>query len=351
MREGRTNPYYYYLITAPWCSLVFMSLPTSPDSSDALPSSVEVQSPPASNVGNAEPAETGEAWGHYSVMRDECVAALDLQPGGLYLDATLGAGGHSRAILIADPTVKVVGLDCDARALAIAQERLAEFGDRFQPVRSNFSKFEPEAHGFEPASFNGILADLGVSSMQFDTPERGFSFRHEAPLDMRMDDRQELTAADIVNTWDETTLANTIYQYGEERLSRRIARMILQRRPWHTTTELADGISGCVPGKYRHGRIHPATRTFQALRIAVNGELDVLETFLERSPHWLATGGRIAGISFHSLEDRILKHRLKGHELLKVITKKPLYPTEEEIRENGRSRSAKLRIAYRVEGS
>ncbi len=351
MREGRTNPYYYYLITAPWCSLVFMSLPTSPDSSDALPSSVEVQSPPASNVGNAEPAETGEAWGHYSVMRDECVAALDLQPGGLYLDATLGAGGHSRAILIADPTVKVVGLDCDARALAIAQERLAEFGDRFQPVRSNFSKFEPEAHGFDPASFNGILADLGVSSMQFDTPERGFSFRHEAPLDMRMDDRQELTAADIVNTWDETTLANTIYQYGEERLSRRIARMILQRRPWHTTTELADGISGCVPGKYRHGRIHPATRTFQALRIAVNGELDVLETFLERSPHWLATGGRIAGISFHSLEDRILKHRLKGHELLKVITKKPLYPTEEEIRENGRSRSAKLRIAYRVEGS
>ncbi|MEM1425929.1 MAG: 16S rRNA (cytosine(1402)-N(4))-methyltransferase RsmH [Cyanobacteria bacterium P01_H01_bin.130] len=285
------------------------------------------------------------------MMRDECVAALNLQPGGLYLDATLGAGGHSRAILMADPTVRVVGLDCDARALAIAQERLAEFGDRFQPVRSNFSKFEPEAHGFEPASFDGVLADLGVSSMQFDTPERGFSFRHEAPLDMRMDDRQDLTAADIVNTWDETTLANTIYQYGEERLSRRIARMILQRRPWHTTTELADGISGCVPGKYRHGRIHPATRTFQALRIAVNGELDVLETFLERSPHWLAPGGRIAGISFHSLEDRILKHRLKGHELLKVITKKPLYPTEEEIRENGRSRSAKLRIAYRMEGS
>ena len=329
-----------------------MSLPTSPDSSDSLPLSSEEQPPEErSPVPDANHAETGEAWGHYSVMREECVAALDLQPGGLYLDATLGAGGHSRAILMADPTVKVVGLDCDARALAIAQERLAEFGDRFQPVRSNFSKFEPEAHGFEPASFNGILADLGVSSMQFDTPERGFSFRHEAPLDMRMDDRQELTAADIVNTWDETTLANTIYQYGEERLSRRIARMILQRRPWHTTTELADGISGCVPGKYRHGRIHPATRTFQALRIAVNGELDVLETFLERSPHWLAPEGRIAGISFHSLEDRILKHRLKDHELLKVITKKPLYPTEEEIRENGRSRSAKLRIAYRVDKS
>lgn len=319
--------------------LVSMSLSTSPDSSDSSSDS-SLLSP-----------ETGEAWGHYSVMRDECVAALDLQPGGLYLDCTLGAGGHSRAILMADPTVKVVGLDCDDQALAIAQERLSEFGDRFQTVRSNFSTFEPESHGFTPASFNGILADLGVSSMQFDTPERGFSFRHEAPLDMRMDDRQELTAADIVNTWDETTLANTIYQYGEERLSRRIARMILQRRPWHTTTDLADGISGCVPGKYRHGRIHPATRTFQALRIAVNGELDVLETFLDRAPHWLAPGGRIAGISFHSLEDRILKHRLKGHELLKVITKKPLYPTEEEIRENGRSRSAKLRIAYRLASS
>ena len=321
-----------------------MSPSVSSDSSD---------SPPLSPKGEAIAADsldckTGEAWGHYSVMRHECVAALDLQPGGSYLDATLGAGGHSQAILAADPTVRVVGLDCDGGALAIAQKRLEMYGDRFQPVRSNFSTFEPESHGLPAAGFNGILADLGVSSMQFDTPDRGFSFRHEAPLDMRMDDRQDLTAADIVNTWDETTLANTIYQYGEERLSRRIARTILQRRPWHSTTELADAISGCVPGKYRHGRIHPATRTFQALRIAVNGELEVLEKFLERSPQWLAPGGRIVGISFHSLEDRILKLRLKDNSLLKVITKKPLYPTEEEVRENGRARSAKLRIAYRL---
>ena len=162
---------------------------------------------------------------------------------------------------------------------------------------------------------------------------------------MRMDSTQELTAADIVNHWDEKTLADTIYQYGEERLSRRIARRILEKRPFRTTTDLAGAIASAYPPKARHGRIHPATRTFQALRIAVNSELDVLETLLERAPDWLNPGGRLAIISFHSLEDRIVKYAFRGDERLDIITKKPLVATREEVRENKRSRSAKLRIA------
>jgi 16S rRNA (cytosine1402-N4)-methyltransferase len=213
-------------------------------------------------------------------------------------------------------------------------------------VRSTFAQFNPSDQ-----QFDGILADLGVSSMQFDQPDRGFSFRHDGPLDMRMDDRLTESAADVVNHWQEVPLANAIYTYGEERLSRRIARAIVEQRqtqPFQTTLELANTIARCVPGKYRHGRIHPATRTFQALRIVVNQELAVLETLLDRASHWLAPQGRLAIISFHSLEDRIVKHRLRESPQLKVITKKPICPSDAEIGQNARSRSAKLRIAERI---
>jgi 16S rRNA (cytosine1402-N4)-methyltransferase len=278
---------------------------------------------------------------HIPVLPTAVLAGLAVTAGGTYLDATFGRGGHSQLILNADPTVQVWGIDQDEAAIATAQAQGAN--PRLQFWRGNFAAFDPGTQ-----QFNGILADLGVSSPQLDTPERGFSFRHEAPLDMRMDQRQALTAAEIVNHWDEVDLAKIFYEYGEERLSRRMARKIVNLRPFQTTTELAYAIAGCVPPRQRHGRIHPATRVFQALRIAVNGELEVLKTFLQRAPDWLAPGGRLVVISFHSLEDRIVKHQLKGDERLRVLTKKPMVATAEEVAENTRSRSAKLRIAERL---
>jgi 16S rRNA (cytosine1402-N4)-methyltransferase len=286
--------------------------------------------------------ESAPTFHHISVLPQEAIAALNLKPGGHYLDATVGGGGHSRLILAADSTLKLTALDQDGQALAAAQAELQEFGDRVTFTRSNFSEFKPGA-----TRFDGILADLGVSSAQFDIPERGFSFRHEAELDMRMDQRQDLTAAEIINFWDEKQLADIFYLFGEERLSRRFARHIVDRRPFKTTTELANEIFHCSPKAYRHGRIHPATRVFQGLRIAVNRELEVLETFLAKAPNWLNPGGRLAVITFHSLEDRIVKHRLKENESLTVLTKKPIVPQESEIQTNSRSRSAKLRIAER----
>jgi 16S rRNA (cytosine1402-N4)-methyltransferase len=196
-------------------------------------------------------------------------------------------------------------------------------------------------------AFDGIIADLGVSSPQLDQPSRGFSFQKEAPLDMRMDQNQELTAAEIINLMDEKTLADIFYKYGEERLSRRIARKIVENRPFKTTTQLASAIARCVPKKYRYGRIHPATRSFQGLRIAVNGELEALEKFLEIAPEWLKKGGIIGIISFHSLEDRLVKHRFKESEILTILTKKPIIPQTDEQTENPRSRSAKLRLAQK----
>ncbi|MFO0280240.1 MAG: 16S rRNA (cytosine(1402)-N(4))-methyltransferase RsmH, partial [bacterium] len=198
-------------------------------------------------------------------------------------------------------------------------------------------------------SFDGIIADLGVSSPQFDQSERGFSFRHTAALDMRMDRCQSLTAADIINHWHEKELADLFYQYGEERLSRPIARSIVQKRPFTTTTELAAVIASSVPASYRYGRIHPATRVFQALRIAVNQELDSLQQLLNQAPHWLKSEGIIAMISFHSLEDRLIKYGFRENNSLKIITKKPIIPSREEQAKNPRSRSAKLRIAQKIE--
>ena len=280
---------------------------------------------------------------HYSVLSQELIAGLNITEGRHYLDVTAGGGGHCELILQSADNVRVTALDRDAIAIAAVRARL----DRYIPQqltlwRGNFAEYEPDM------LFDGIIADLGVSSPQFDTPERGFSFRHEAPLDMRMDSSESQTAADIVNHESEKNLADIIYQYGEERFSRRIARNIVQKRPFYTTTDLAEAIAASVPGKYRYGKIHPATRTFQALRIAVNRELDSLSSLIEKAPSWLKPNGIIGIISFHSLEDRIVKHGFKNSESLKVITKKPIIPQEAEIKENPRSRSAKLRFAFRI---
>ncbi|MGJ5633447.1 16S rRNA (cytosine(1402)-N(4))-methyltransferase RsmH [Nostoc sp. CALU 1950] len=283
------------------------------------------------------------AFSHISVLGREVIEGLAVRPGGHYLDVTVGGGGHSRLILEAAADVRVTAVDQDEDALAAAQKNLAEYSDRVQFIYSNFADYE-----FPPNTFDGILADLGVSSYHLDQAERGFSFRQAANLDMRMDRGRSLTAADVINNWDEAELADIFFKYGEERLSRRIARRIVERRPLHTTTELADAIASSVPPKYRYGRIHPATRVFQALRIVVNDELKSLETFLDKAPNALVPGGRIAIISFHSLEDRPVKHGLRNSPLLKVLTKKPIIAQEEEIGKNPRSRSAKLRIAEKV---
>lgn len=280
------------------------------------------------------------AFSHIPVLAKEIITGLAIREGGHYLDLTVGGGGHSRLILEAAPDTKITAIDQDEDALTAAENNLAEYGSRVSFVRSNFAVYE-----FPSATFDGIIADLGVSSYHLDNPERGFSFRHEAELDMRMDRRRSRTAAEVINHWDEVELADIFFKYGEERLSRRIAKRIVENRPFHTTTELAEAISYCVPKKYRYGRIHPATRVFQALRIVVNDELNSLETLLEKAPNALVNGGKIAIISFHSLEDRIVKHAFKDSPLLKVLTKKPITAEDEEISNNPRARSAKLRIA------
>ena len=280
---------------------------------------------------------------HVPVLSRELIEGLVVRPAGHYLDATVGGGGHSRLILSAAPDVRVTAVDRDDQAIAAAKNQLAEYGDRVEFLQVNFAEYEPTN-----VLFNGIVADLGVSSAHLDLAERGFSFRNPAALDMRMDRRQSLTAAEVINYWDETELADIFFKYGEERLSRRIARRVVEQRPFHTTTQLADAIARCVPRQYRYGRIHPATRVFQALRIVVNEELTSLETFLNRAPNWLYPGGRIGIISFHSLEDRLVKNALRSSPILRVVTKKPITAQEDEIEQNPRSRSAKLRIAERM---
>lgn len=283
---------------------------------------------------------------HIPVLGRELMEGLAVKEGGHYLDATVGGGGHTRMILEAAAKVRVTAIDRDSEAIASARSMLADTidngSDRLKFWQGNFGEYSSP-----PEQFDGIIADLGVNSYQIDTPERGFSFRHCGPLDMRMNSKDSLTAAEIINTWDEKQLADIFYTYGEERLSRRIARQIVEKRPFQTTEHLATAISSWVPPKYRYGRIHPATRVFQALRIAVNGELTALETFLTTAPTWLKPGGRIAIISFHSLEDRPVKHGFRNHPLLKVLTKKPIIPQNDEINQNPRSRSAKMRLAER----
>jgi 16S rRNA (cytosine1402-N4)-methyltransferase len=281
---------------------------------------------------------------HQTVLLNEVVAGLPQVVGGYYLDVTLGGGGHSERLLETIPASCVWGLDQDEAALRAAQQRLARFGDRLTLIHCNFADYEPG-----PLRFDGIIADLGVSSPQFDQAERGFSFRQDAPLDMRMNPQADLTAADILNTWDEGAIAQILYEYGEERLSRRIARRILEQRPLQTTTDLANLVACCYPPKARYGRIHPATRTFQALRIAVNRELEALDQLLVRAPKWLKPGGVLGIISFHSLEDRRVKIAFRSTETLQVLTKKPIAPSPEEVASNPRARSAKLRLAQRID--
>lgn len=277
---------------------------------------------------------------HQSVLPQEVITGLAIQPGENYLDVTLGGGGHSRLILEAGGVVTAI--DRDEAAITHCRNSLGEYGDRLQFWQGNFADYQPKQ------KFAGIIADLGVSSYQLDEPSRGFSFRLEADLDMRMDQSQTLTAKTIINLWQEQQLADIFYRYGEERLSRRLAKIIVEKRPFQTTTELATAISQSVPGAYRHGRIHPATRIFQGLRIAVNQELAALEKFLQVAPHWLQPGGKIAVISFHSLEDRIVKHSLRENPLVQVLTKKPIIPQDAETAKNPRSRSAKLRLAQLI---
>lgn len=285
---------------------------------------------------------------HVPVLADAVVAALDHLPraDGLVIDATLGGGGHSALLLERCPQLRLIGLDQDPTARAAAAERLAPFGDRVEIVATNFSAYEPT----EPAVM--VLADLGVSSPQLDVAGRGFSFRLDGPLDMRMNpEGGGETAAELIDRLEENDLADLIYAYGEERLSRRIARRIksdlASQGPFEGTAALAYAVAGCYAPKARRGRIHPATRTFQALRIAVNDELGVLESLLQQAPDWLEPGGLLGVISFHSLEDRRVKTAFKDDERLRRITRKPVVATEAEQDRNPRSRSAKWRLAKR----
>jgi 16S rRNA (cytosine1402-N4)-methyltransferase len=301
---------------------------------------------------------------HTPVLYDEVLDWLALTPSGSYIDGTVGAGGHAWGILEgSSPGGQLLGLDADPEALKIARERLAGFGARAILVHANFDSLETvaPAQGFH--AVDGVLLDLGLSSMQLADATRGFSFQEEGPLDMRFDPHQTRVAADLVNTLPADELADILWRYGEERYARRIARAIVAQRPLQTTQELVAIIEGAVP---RRRKVHPATRTFQALRIATNDELGALERVLPQAVNLLKPDGRLLVISFHSLEDRIVKRFFReaerdcicppelpacvcDHEpTLTVLTRKPITPTAEEIKRNPRSRSAKLRVAARI---
>ena len=281
---------------------------------------------------------------HTPVLAEQVIQFLNPRPGGFFIDATVGAGGHSRVILeLTAPDGKLLAIDQDESALTQAGQELAVFGPRVVFVHANFREVAQvaAAHGF--SGCDGVLADIGISSMMVDDPSRGFSFMREGPLDMRMDRTQPLTAAEVLNTRSEKDIADILYNYGEERRSRPIARSIVRARPLETTTELVRAIER-VTGGPRYGRIHPATRTFQALRIFVNDELRNLEMFVDSSMHAVRSGGRIVVITFHSLEDRIVKQKFRAPAVPgRVLTKKVVTASEEELQRNPRSRSAKLR--------
>jgi 16S rRNA (cytosine1402-N4)-methyltransferase len=288
---------------------------------------------------------------HLSVLRREVVEALELRDGGVYVDATLGAGGHTKAILEAAPGARVIGVDRDEKALEIAKKSLAHYRDRVTFVHGAFSAIEQHLEALGVGKVNGLLADVGVSSMQIDEPSRGMSFRFEGPLDMRMDTSAGDTALDLIDALSDDELADVIYKYGEERRSRRVARCIKQARAHgelETTLDLRRAVVRAV-GPARVGGVDPATRTFQALRVAVNAELDELGTLLGAAERVLELGGTIAIITFHSLEDRIVKRALRGSPFWKPLTKKPVTPSDEETAENPRARSAKLRAARLVD--
>lgn len=303
---------------------------------------------------------------HRSVLLEEAVAWLLTRRDGTYVDCTLGAGGHSEAILRRlDEAGRVIGLDRDEEALRIAKERLAPFGDRATLVKADFRHVGTVLDGLDVREADGFLLDLGISSMQVDTPGRGFSYQHDERLDMRMDRSQPLCAWDVVNRWSEAEIRDILFRYGEERFASQIARAIVCRRERgdiDTTGELADIVKAAIPAAARRSGPHPARRTFQAIRIAVNDELGALQEGLAQMLDRLRFGGRIVVITFHSLEDRICKRQFAEwaqgcvcppsfpvctchrRPRVRLITRRPIVPSEEEVRENPRARSAKLRV-------
>lgn len=307
---------------------------------------------------------------HYSVMLNETIEQLNIRPDGIYVDGTLGGAGHSSEIAKRLTTGRLIGIDQDADAIAAASERLKDYKDKVTIVRSNYAQMKEVLHNLGIEKVDGILLDLGVSSFQLDTPERGFTYRSEdAPLDMRMDDRQKLTARDIVNEYSEMELFRIIRDYGEDRFAKNIAKHIVsarEQKPIETTGELNAIIKGAIPMKVQVTGGHPSKRTYQAIRIELNHELDVLRDNLDDMIELLNDGGRCCIITFHSLEDRIVKSAFKKNENPctcpsnfpvcvcgnksrgHVVTRKPILPSEKELEENSRSKSAKLRAFERV---
>ncbi|CAN5292236.1 16S rRNA (cytosine(1402)-N(4))-methyltransferase RsmH [soil metagenome] len=307
---------------------------------------------------------------HKPVLPAETIELLKPPTDGIFVDATLGLGGHSEAILANFDNTQIVGIDQDAEAIEFAKERLEKFGSRIEIFQANFSDIKEVLSGAEVEKVDGVLADLGVSSLQFDSETRGFSFRFDAPLDMRMNAEEDTeTAAELLETLSEFEIARIIYEYGEERFSRRIARRIVEKRmrgePVKTTKELAELVERAVR-RGKKDKIHPATRTFQALRIAVNRELEILEQFIRDAVDVLKKDGRLAIITFHSLEDRIVKQtfqKLAGKcscpprlpqcvcgatKEIEILTRKPIVPNEVETEENPRARSGKLRVCLKL---
>ena len=310
-------------------------------------------------------------YGHKPVLLDECLQALDIKPNGTYLDGTLGRAGHSKEILRRlSEGGRLIGVDRDLTAIEAAKERLAEFEGRFTLVHSNFCDLEQVLQELDEQGLDGMLFDLGVSSPQLDEAHRGFSYMQDAPLDMRMDETAQLTARDVVNTWSYEELRRILFEYGEERYAPQIAKAIVRRReekPVETTLELVDIIRSAMPAAALREKQHPAKRSFQAIRIAVNGELDALVPMLKAACEGLKPGGRLAVITFHSLEDRIVKQTMKElatgctcppefpvcvcgkKPKMKLVTRKPIVSGKEELEYNPRARSAKLRVAERTE--
>ena len=310
-----------------------------------------------------------KAFSHISVLLDECLEGLAIKPDGVYVDGTLGGAGHSSQIAKRLTTGRLIGIDRDPIALQAASERLQPYRDRVTLVHSNFCEMAQVVRNLGLSGVDGILLDLGVSSPQLDDAERGFSYMADAPLDMRMDSQDALSAHTVVNTWSESELKRILFEYGEERYAPRIAAAICRRRaekPIETTLELVDIIRGAMPPAALREKQHPAKRSFQAIRIEVNGELDVIAPAIEAAAGLLRPHGRIAIITFHSLEDRIVKQTYTklatgcicprdfpvcvcGHKpILSPIGRKPILPSAEELKENPRSHSAKLRVAERV---
>ncbi|WP_347450947.1 16S rRNA (cytosine(1402)-N(4))-methyltransferase RsmH [Acetoanaerobium noterae] len=306
---------------------------------------------------------------HVTVLLNEAVDILDIKPEGIYVDGTLGGAGHSLEIVKKLTSGKLICFDQDINAISAAKEKLKDFMDKTILVHSNFENLREELNKLGIESIDGFLVDLGVSSHQLDVPERGFSYMQDAPLDMRMDNNAELSAYDVVNTYSEAELKRVIKDYGEENWSARIAKLIVERRatmPIRTTFELVDAIKAAIPKKMRGENQHPAKRTFQAIRIEVNRELDVIEKTLLAAVEMMNEGGVLAVITFHSLEDRIVKNVFKklqysctcppefpvcicnSKQIVEIITRKPILPSENEVEMNPRSRSAKLRAARKL---